>query len=134
VHKNQNFIWSNYSYCPLLLFCPVHHLKTSSWNSIQLIQWPSTMRESAVYNNPNSIFSIELLPFVTFPCLSGLITEEFNKISLMANHIERKCNIQEPQLSLVANKHSSISFLLQCFLLLVTSSFPKQACGGIHHI
>jgi hypothetical protein len=49
----------------------------------------------------------------------------------MANHIVRKCNIQEPQLSLIAHNHNFISILLQGILLQVTSSFPKQSCGGI---
>jgi hypothetical protein len=49
----------------------------------------------------------------------------------MVNHIESKYNIQEPQLSLIAHNHNSVSILLQGILLLVTSLFPKQSCGGI---
>jgi hypothetical protein len=41
----------------------------------------------------------------------------------MVNDSERKCNIQEPQLSLIADNHNSINILLQGILLLVTSSF-----------
>jgi hypothetical protein len=52
----------------------------------------------------------------------------------MVNHIKRKCNIQEPQLYLIAHHHNYILILLQGILLLVTSSFPKQSCGGINHI
>jgi hypothetical protein len=46
----------------------------------------------------------------------------------MVNNSERKCNIQEPQLSSIAHNYNSISILLQGILLLVTSSFPKKSC------
>jgi hypothetical protein len=52
----------------------------------------------------------------------------------MVNHSERKCNIQEPQLSLIADNHNSFSITLQGILLLDTSAFPKQSCEGINHI
>jgi hypothetical protein len=39
----------------------------------------------------------------------------------MVNYIERKCNIQELQLSLIAYNHNSISVLLQGIMLVVTS-------------
>jgi hypothetical protein len=36
----------------------------------------------------------------------------------MVNHSGRLCNIQEPQLSLIAHTHNSISIILQVILFL----------------
>jgi hypothetical protein len=40
-------------------------------------------------------------------------TSLFNKTSSIVNHSERKCNVQEPQLSLIAYNHIFISIILQ---------------------
>jgi hypothetical protein len=50
----------------------------------------------------------------------------------MVDHSERKCNVHEPQLSLISHNHNFISIILQGIQLLVTSLFPNQSCVGIY--
>jgi hypothetical protein len=75
VHKNHNSIFANYKnvqiYCPLTLFL----VRSITWKALlgiqnNFIQWSSTIRGSAVYNNHNSVQSnYRVIALVTFPLL-----------------------------------------------------------------
>jgi hypothetical protein len=74
------------------------------------------MRESAVLKKCNSFW---------------IYYKVIQLTSSMVNHSERKCNVQEPQVSLIAHNHNSISILLQGILLVVISSFYEAVLRGV---